>query len=275
MKQPLLVVTDVDGTLLDPFEVLSPRTEAAVRAVSAAGVPFVLASGRPPRWLPKVSERLELSGYAVCANGAVIYDLATDRVIHATALDAVLLRDAADELRQVLPGCAVAVERIGMTGAELGDQHFLAEPGYQHAWPCPDYQSVSTAEVLGHSAVKMLVRHERMRSAPMALVAREALSDEVDITYSTDSGLIELSRRGVSKASGLAAVAELYGVTPDDVIAFGDMPNDIPMLAWARHGVAMANAHPQVLEIADEVTASNCEDGVALVLERWFHDARG
>jgi hydroxymethylpyrimidine pyrophosphatase-like HAD family hydrolase len=74
----------------------------------------------------------------------------------------------------------------------------------------------------------------------------------------------------VTKASGLADVAQRYEVAPADVIAFGDMPNDLEMLRWAGHGVAMGNAHPALLEVADEVTASNSDDGLALILERWF-----
>ena len=73
-----------------------------------------------------------------------------------------------------------------------------------------------------------------------------------------------MTAAGVNKAT---AVAEL-GYPPEQVVAFGDYPNDIPLLTWAGLGVAMANAHPDVLAIADEVTASNDEDGVALVLER-------
>jgi len=74
----------------------------------------------------------------------------------------------------------------------------------------------------------------------------------------------------VTKASGLAALAAEHGVEPGEVVAFGDMPNDLPMLAWAGHAVAVANAHPEVLAAADEVTAGNDADGVALVLERWI-----
>jgi hydroxymethylpyrimidine pyrophosphatase-like HAD family hydrolase len=104
----------------------------------------------------------------------------------------------------------------------------------------------------------------------MADAAHAVLGDAVGITFSTSNGLIELSAPGVTKGSGLADVAARLGVTAPDVIAFGDMPNDLPMLEWAGHGVAMANAHPSVLAAADEVTAPNSEDGVALVLERWF-----
>jgi len=75
---------------------------------------------------------------------------------------------------------------------------------------------------------------------------------------------------GVTKATGLAEVAALYGVTAERTVAFGDMPNDLAMLRWAGHGVAMGNAHPEVAAAADEITAAHGDEGVALVLERWF-----
>jgi HAD superfamily hydrolase (TIGR01484 family) len=109
-----------------------------------------------------------------------------------------------------------------------------------------------------------------MTSEEMARAASAVLDGQVQVTYSSGAGLLEVSAPGVTKATGLAEVAELTGVDAADVAAFGDMPNDVPMLRWAGHGVAMANAHPEVLAAADEITAPNTEDGVALVLERWF-----
>jgi hydroxymethylpyrimidine pyrophosphatase-like HAD family hydrolase len=96
-----------------------------------------------------------------------------------------------------------------------------------------------------------------------------------DITYSTNNGLIEVVPVGISKATGVAEVAGPLGFTAVDVVAFGDMPNDVPMLSWAGRGVAMGNAHPDALAAADEVTVTNADDGVARVLERWWGaDAR-
>ncbi|WP_083959362.1 HAD family hydrolase [Streptoalloteichus hindustanus] len=271
---PALVASDVDGTLLDPMERVTGRTAAAVRRVVAAGTPFVLVTGRPPRWVAPVVDALGVAGLAVCANGAVLYDAAERRVLHAEVLDPVLLHDAASALDRALPGCAVAVERVshghGEFLAENRYRHFLAEPDYEHAWPDADSTEAQRAEVLGHPAIKLLVRHREMSSAAMAATAGEVLGGAVDITYSTGAGLLELSAPGVTKATGLAAVAERLDVDRAGVVAFGDMPNDLPMLRWVGHGVAMANAHPEVLAVADEVAAPNSEDGVAQVLERWF-----
>jgi hypothetical protein len=104
----------------------------------------------------------------------------------------------------------------------------------------------------------------------MAAVLAEHVGAQGDITYSTNNGLVEVVPRGISKASGVDEVARPLGIAAEDVVAFGDMPNDLPMLRWAGHGVAMGNAHPDVLAAANEVTAPNTDDGVARVLERWW-----
>ena len=269
MQKPRLVACDVDGTLLGTGARASRRTVEVISRVVAAGVPFVLVTGRPPRWVPPVVQELEYAGLAVCANGAVLYDAARDRVLSAETLDPIRLRDIADALDRALPGCMLAVERAGDT-ALPGEHEFLAELDYAHPWPSPDSQHAPRGELFGRPAVKLLVRHPDMASEAMAVAATAAAGDSVAVTFSTNSGLIELAAPGVSKSTGLAAVARRFGVRAEDIIAFGDMPNDLAMLSWAGHGVAMANAHPAVLSTADEVTAPNTEDGVALVLERWF-----
>jgi HAD superfamily hydrolase (TIGR01484 family) len=118
--------------------------------------------------------------------------------------------------------------------------------------------------------VKLLARHEELGSDELLAAARAAVGAGATLTHSSNDGLLEISAADVSKASGLASLAAELGVPAAETVAFGDMPNDLPMLAWAGHGVAVANAHPEVLAAADEVTASNDDDGVAEVLARWF-----
>ncbi|MEO6882048.1 MAG: HAD family hydrolase [Mycobacteriaceae bacterium] len=270
MQTPKLVASDVDGTLLGDDGIISSRTLAALAAVHAAGVPFVLVTGRPPRWIPPVVDQLGHRPLAVCANGAVLYDSATDTVRNAHLLDVELLREIAAIAQRTLPGSGLAAERVGASAHDSVTPQFVADPGYVHAWLNPDDTRVQPHLVLSSPAVKLLVRHTDMTSGEMAAALRPALDGAVDLTYSTDNGLVELSAPGVTKASGLAEVAETLGVEAADVVAFGDMPNDVPMLGWAGLGVAMANAHPDALAAADEVTSTHHDDGVAAVLERWW-----
>ncbi|TDV50994.1 HAD family hydrolase [Actinophytocola oryzae] len=274
MERPELVASDVDGTLLDPLERITERTARVIARVLAEGVPFVLASGRPPRWIPRVAASAGLSGYAVCANGGSVYDIGADEVLMVRELPALVLNDVVNAVTAVLPEVRVASERTAL-GRE--QRHpFAIEAGFHNPWGNPSGETgepdvASRAEVLGLPATKLLLRHGGMDSRTMAEAVRDVLvGTDLEITYSSNSGLIEISPAGVTKASGLAWVCEKLDVPAEKVVAFGDMPNDLPMLAWAGHGVAMANAHADLLAVADEVTAPNSEDGVAQVLERWF-----
>jgi hypothetical protein len=274
VDRPKLVASDVDGTLLDPLEQVSPRTAAVIAEVLASGTPFVLVTGRPPRWVTPVARAAGLTGYAVCTNGAAVVDLAADRVVSARDLDPVALHDVTHALRRLLPDIRVAAERTPVGPDSTAP--FATEPGFRNPWGNPtgmdaETHEVHTAEVLGHPATKLLIRHRELPSDELARAATTVLNGAgLEVTYSTNRGLIELSAAGITKATGLAEVCGLLGVPADRVVAFGDMPNDVAMLRWSGHGVAMANAHSDVLAVADEVTAPNSEDGVAQVLERWF-----
>jgi Cof subfamily protein (haloacid dehalogenase superfamily) len=252
-----MVVSDVDGTLLGPLQRLTPRTFDAVRRTVAAGVPFVLASGRPPRWIPEVAEQAGLAGYAVCANGAVLYHIGDDRVVevHGT-LEPVHLHDIASTLEKALPGCRLAAERVGLR-TDTEATVFISEHGYRNPWGDHEVVPGARADVLGHPAIKLLVSVPGMNADEMAVAARTLLGGVVDITYSARTGLIEIAQRGVSKATGVADLAARLDVPAERVVAFGDMPNDLAMLTWAGTSYAVANGHESVLAAADHVAPRN------------------
>ena len=270
MTLPALIACDVDGTLFDDDETITPRTRDAIRAAVAAGAYFVVASGRPPRWIRPVVEALGFAPMAVCANGAVIYDPANDRVVSARTLAVDTLAELAELATRVIPGAGLAVERIGERAHDTATPQFISSPGYEHAWLNPDNTEVSIDDLLSAPAIKLLIRKTGARSAEMAAELAKHVGLEGDITYSTNNGLVEIVPLGISKATGVEQIAKPVGIGSHDVVAFGDMPNDVPLLLWAGHGVAMGNAHPDVLAAADEVTTPNTDDGVGRVLERWW-----
>jgi Cof subfamily protein (haloacid dehalogenase superfamily) len=270
MSGPALIACDVDGTLFDDDETITPRTREAVRAAVAAGAHFILATGRPPRWVRPVVDALGFAPMAACANGAVIYDPATDRVVSTRTLSVDLLGELAEIANRAIPGAGLAVERIGDSAHDTATPQFISSPGYEHAWLNPDNTEVSIEDLLSAPAIKLLIRKAGARSADMAAELAKHVGLEGDITYSTNNGLVEILPLGISKATGIEEIARPLGIADDEVVAFGDMPNDVPMLLRAGRGVAMGNAHPEALAAADEVTAPNTEDGVARVLERWW-----
>src|SRR5277367_1665628 len=129
MTLPALIACDVDGTLIGDDEKITPRTRNAVRAAVEAGAQFVLATGRPPRWIRPVVEGLGFAPMAVCANGAVIYDPATDRVLSVRTLPVDILAQLAEIAMRVIPGAGLAVERIGKRAHDTATPQFVSSPG--------------------------------------------------------------------------------------------------------------------------------------------------
>ncbi|MGS2617257.1 HAD family hydrolase [Micromonospora sp. LZ34] len=265
-ETPRLIATDIDGTLLADDRTVSPRTAAVLARIAARGTPVVLVTGRPIRWLKLVYDQLAEPLPAICANGAVVYDPAADEVLRADPLAPELLAEVARRLRAEVPGVSFAVEIVD-------SRQMRHEAGYPLRWDA-DHDAIRAVEtpeeLLAAPAVKLLARAgEQDPDAFLALVAG-ALAGLAEATHSSYSGLVEISAAGVTKAAGLAWYCARLGIDARDVLAFGDMPNDVPMLTWAGRGVAVANAHRAVLEIADEVTSANSADGVAAYLEQVF-----
>ncbi|ADP78388.1 Cof-type HAD-IIB family hydrolase [Pseudofrankia inefficax] len=261
MSPPAIVATDLDGTLIRSDGTVSERTRRALRRVREHGATVVFVTGRPIRVMADVVAKTSVAGIAVCANGALVYDLDAQTTVNHRELDQRAALRLAQAIREMVPDVAFAVE----SGLRFG-----REPGFRTMWPDPLELVADLADLLVTlPPIKLLVRRSGESLADVYEKVVDLAGAEAVVTRSTET-LIEIAGAGVSKAVALAEVATARGVTAADVVAFGDMLNDLPMLAWAGHAVAVANAHPQVLAAADEITASNDQDGVALVLERLF-----
>jgi len=258
-----MVATDLDGTIVLPDGSVSPRTVQAFRQCRAAGVDVVLVTGRPPRWLAEVSRATGLWGLAVCANGAVVYDVGAEAVVDVHPVPVDVIAAAVGRLREALGGADVALETT---------EGFLLEPGYRTRWDTGvtpvDRAPLATLLAADPVVLKVLVRAEHSTSDAMLAVAREVLDGLVQATHSNAADcLLELSAAGVSKARTLATLAASRGIDAADVVAFGDMPNDVEMLRWAGTGYAMTGGHPEAVAAADHAAPSVLEDGVAQVVE--------
>lgn len=264
LRSPRLVATDLDGTALRTDGTVSPRTAAAFARVEEAGAMLVFVTGRPPRWMRPVADAVKHHGIAVCANGALIYDMHTERVVKSHLIDPDVLEEVVAQLRANVPDLSFSVE---------------CEGGFAHESDFPvgswDTRAHGRVQVYGDSltaraCVKLLAQHPEMGADELHTAVHELVGHLVTATHSSGRALIEMSARGVTKATALATLAERHGIGPSDVVAFGDMPNDLPMLTWAGTSYAVANAHPGVLAAADHVTAANDDDGVAVVLEKLY-----
>jgi hydroxymethylpyrimidine pyrophosphatase-like HAD family hydrolase len=256
---PRLVATDLDGTLLHSDGTCSERTRTALAEIERAGTQVVLVTARPPRWMHDLADLVGEHGIVLCANGAFVYDVRSQQILDERCMVAGVVGKIAHDLRNALPGIAFAVEsRIGF-GRE---RDFLDERTTPQ-----DVAAAMLEELLDPPPGKVLARCDDLPAEQFHRVVEEVVGDRAVVSYSGASGLAEISAAGVTKAAALAEWCNAQGIDSSDVFAFGDMPNDLPMLTWAGRSFGVANAHPDVLDLVDEVCASNDDDGVAQVLE--------
>ena len=261
---PRLIATDLDGTLLCQGGTVSARTAAALDAAERAGIQVVFVTGRPPRWMQWLGPHVGGHGVAICSNGGVVFDVRRHLVLESFPLRAEDAGAVVELLRERLPGTAFAFEFPG---------GFAREPHYQvPMWGAEDDHPIALAEELladGRVAgcYKLLARHPELAPDDFLAQGRAAVGGLAEITRSSSISLLEISARGVTKASTLARWCAEQGIDRSQVVAFGDMPNDLEMLGWAGRGYAVANAHPDVLAAVAGRAVSNEEDGVAQVIE--------
>jgi len=261
MSEPRLVATDLDGTLLRSDGSLSDRTRDVLTTLDARGVPVVIVTGRPMRWLADLRPVVGEHGLAIVSNGAAIYDVAADEAHDVRGIEVAVGIEIAQRIEARLPGATFAVETV--TGITIA-------PGFVDVDRDPPGSRVATPDELWTApALKLLVRHPEADHERLRDRVEQAVGDLATPTWSMP-GLVEISATGVTKASALATLAERLGVAVGDTVAFGDMPNDVPMLRWAGTSYAVANAHPDAASAADRAAPANDDDGVASVLADLF-----
>lgn len=262
MTLPLLVATDLDGTLVRSDGSVSARTRDVLAALDERGVPVVLVTARPLRWMDDLWPLVGRHGMAIVSNGAIWYDTRDHRVRRVTGIDAVAGLRLCEAISAAIPEAAFAIECLS---------GIKRDPVFTEPTQVPEGSPVGPlAELWDEPAVKLMVRHEAMTD-PVAF--REAVTRAVgEAAVATWSGghLVEISAPGVTKAATLSLLCDELDIAHSEVVAFGDMPNDLPMLVWAGRSYAMANGDASVIAAADHVAPSNDDDGVAVVLSTLF-----
>ncbi len=260
-----MIVTDLDGTLLRSDGMVSTRTCEAIRAAESAGIAVVIATARPPRDIASLAERIGVRGAAVCSNGAILYDLDERRRIDCVGLDPAYVGDLIAALRAADRDLALAIES---DESIVGDQAFPAFRQDITIWRSGLERMPSS------DLIKVLVHHPRHTPEALMAAVAELVGSSAEVIHSGGPQFVEIAAVGTSKAMGLERICTRQQVLPSEVVAFGDMPNDLHMLRFAGRSVAVSNAHPDILSSVDEITRSNDHDGVALVIEKllaWPH----
>ncbi|WP_295657189.1 HAD family hydrolase [uncultured Nocardioides sp.] len=271
-----MVALDIDGTLLkwvegagQAYEQIPPAVQEAVDAVVDAGAHVVLSSGRSPHGMTGIADLLKIPRadaddlWIVASNGAVVFRYPPLEVVHEQTFDA---RPAVEAVLREHPDALVAVEERGL-GYRV-NRHF--PPGELSG------EMIETAvdDIIAGPVSRVIIRDPQATADDfVALAARLGLHGTDYVVGWT--AWLDLTPVGVSKASGLALVAEELGVDRADVLAIGDGRNDIEMLRWAGRGVAMGQAVQEVHDAADHVTDTVFDDGAAREMMRWFGEGRG
>lgn len=258
------VVCDLDGTLLRSDGTLSPATLEMLAALRERGVPLVVATARTPRAVQRIAGHRQL-GPVVCANGAIVWDPGGDEIVHEVCFPAAPLLTALSRVRTTVPDVAVAL--LSARRMYLDDRYVaLRAKGLDDDLPMP---AAGEDEA---SMVMVALRHPRLGADALLGPASEAFTGLGSASFAGPS-VVDVVPAGVSKAGTAAGVLGRLGCPPEATVAFGDMPNDLPLFAWAGCAAAVANAHPVVLEAADEIVASNDDDGVARTVDRLLRGA--
>ncbi|MEU3059968.1 HAD family hydrolase [Streptomyces subrutilus] len=259
-----LIATDLDGTLLRAGDTVSARSRRALATARAAGARHIVVTGRPVPQVRHVLDGLGYEGLAVCGQGAQVYDAARGVLLHSVSMDRGLAEVALGKIEAEIGEVYAAVNQEGL------DAEMLIGPGYRMWHPhLPTVRVPRRSDLWSAPINKVLLQHPRLDDDELTRAARSVVGDLVNVTMAGEH-TVELQPPGIDKASGLARAAAFLDARAAGTIAFGDMPNDIPMFAWAARGVAMANAHRELVAVADEMTLSNEDDGIAVVLERLF-----
>ncbi|MGR7024847.1 HAD family hydrolase [Geodermatophilus sp. URMC 62] len=271
--RPKVVATDLDGTLLTSQGVVSPRTRAALETCWAAGIPVVGVTGRGPRLLDSVRTALDGRGIAVLAQGGYVVDLERDEVLRTVGLPRSQATAVIERIEAVAGELVVAVEDAAEQAESREGAHAPLRVQHGFDWPYPEPASLLPRhQVLPQGAVlKVFLRSPSVgQDELLARALRVVDPAEAEVTHA-GLGFIEVLPPGVTKATGLAVALERYGVGFGDVLVFGDMPNDLPMMVAATRAggraVAVANAHPAVRAAAAGETGGHDADGVARYLE--------
>jgi HAD superfamily hydrolase (TIGR01484 family) len=262
MSRPSLVATDLDGTLLDDEGRLTDHTQDVLRRVQELGVRVVIVTARPLRWMDQLWAQVGGGrGVGIVSNGAITYDIGSRQVLDLRGIASDVGLPMVEAIREAAPGTAIALECLG------GYRH---EPAYVDLHPTPPDMRVSElADLWDEPAAKVLAQHLTLDPDDFRARVIDAVGDQATPTWTIDH-LMEISAAGVTKGGALAALCERLGVAAEDVVAFGDMPNDLAMLTWAGTSYAVANGHESVLAAADHVAPRNTDDGVAVTLARVF-----
>lgn len=263
-----LIALDMDGTLLTTDKKVSERTKSAIKAAEEKGVKIVLASGRPLIGLNRYLEELELTkdeDYVLSFNGGLVQNTNTEEIVSKVSLKGSDLKYIYEISRELNINIHAFSAKDGLITPKNSEytEHEAKINGIDIN--IKDFNEVDDDEDI----IKVMMIDPQEILDP----AIERLPEEVYKKYSVFKSapfFLEFTHKEVDKGLGLKRLGEHLGIKKEEIIACGDACNDLSMVKYAGLGVAMDNAVPEVKEVADYITASNNDDGIAKVIEKFI-----
>ncbi|MBI1375683.1 MAG: Cof-type HAD-IIB family hydrolase [Phycisphaera sp.] len=257
-----LIGIDLDGTLLRSDNSIKPDVLRAVKRATAMGVHVVIVTARPPRDVNGIHEALGLNTVTINFNGALIYDVRQNKKLQHLSID----KDMAKKMVKI----ARKIEPDILLRADIGDKWYTDKfegsvgSGNAHV---PDFIGPLDA-IMSVGVTKLMFVAKSETIDKVRYMINRKFGKHVDMPVS-DKRLLNVVHHDVEKATALQWVAAHYGVKREAIMAIGDAPNDSKMIQWAGWGVAVANAWPEVQDLADAVVCSNNQGGVGMAIEEF------
>ncbi len=262
-----LFVSDLDDSLLNDASELSPRTLRALSALMRKGVYVVLASGRMVEAMLPYARQVQPNAPLIAYNGGMVYDVSAQKALDLLPVP----MDAAREAAKMAEDMGIHIQAFDETG------YYYAEDNASSAFYASKIRIPGRAvhrklsEAIDHDLCKMLMVVDPAEAPALAEKFREKFAGRINCAISRPY-YIECTGIGADKGAALKLVSERLGVKREEIIAFGDAQNDMPMLNYAGRGCAVANARREVLEQVRWIVPDNDSDGIAKVLEMLLED---
>ena len=275
--QPYLFGIDLDGTLLDPHGLVTPRTRAAVQAVLAAGHRVCFATGRNLLEAREVFRSVGHEAVCVLVSGAITQDATDGRVLHRGHMDARLAGELCTAIEDVGEAALAYQDRdeseadyfVSADKPVHPSQLIWFESSGQKVVRPPSMAAIDHSKTLRVNCICGYAAAARVRTAVAERFAGRVYLHSI-VVPRENAEIIELFDPAVNKWQGLTRVADGYGIPHDRIVAAGDDTNDLPMLRAANPGVAMGNARSEVKQAAKRIIGRNEADGLAVFLEEWL-----
>lgn len=264
VKKQYLIALDLDGTLLKDDKTISPFTKEIINKAKAAGHIVAIATGRPYRASMMYYEELGLNTPIVNFNGAFIHHPLDDNWgVHHTPLDLPTVKDII-EVSESFKVKNILAEVIDEVFFHYHDEQLLDIVNFGN----PTIKIGDLRNTLKNDPTSILIHTTEEKIPEINSYLSEVHANLVEHrSWATPWNVIEIVKAGINKAFGLKKISEYYQIPPTQIIAFGDEDNDLEMIEYAGHGIAMGNGIDKLKNIANDITKTNEEDGIGLYLK--------